>query len=131
MKNKTLLVFYTTLILLISCKNENTIVVSVKEESNSNVIVTPLEKGKKLFINNCAICHGNNGNGLGPTFPPVANADYVKKKSDLDLYDIIKNGISGEIIVNGIKYNGVMLGVNLNRNEIENIIKYLRYLNDE
>ena len=79
MKNKTLLVFYTTLILLISCKNENTIVVSVKEESNSNVIVTPLEKGKKLFINNCAICHGNNGNGLGPTFPPVANADYVKK----------------------------------------------------
>ena len=130
MKNITLLVFNIVLILLISCKNENTIVVSIKKESNSNVIVTPLEKGKKLFKNNCAICHGNNGIGLGPTFPPVANADYVKNKSDLELYDIIKNGISGEIIVNGIKYNGVMLGVNLDRNEIENIIKYLRYLND-
>ena len=130
MKNKSLLVFNIVLALVVSCKNENTIVVSVKKESNSNVIVTPLEKGKKLFKNNCAICHGNNGIGLGPTFPPVANADYVKNKSDLELYDIIKNGISGEIIVNGIKYNGVMLGVNLNRNEIENIVKYLIYLND-
>ena len=130
MKNKSLLVFNIVLALVVSCKNENTIVVSVKKESNSNTIVTPLEKGKKLFKNNCAICHGNNGIGLGPTFPPVANADYVKNKSDLELYDIIKNGISGEIIVNGIKYNGVMLGVNLNRNEIENIVKYLRYLND-
>ena len=130
MKNKSLLVFNIVFVLLVSCKNENTIVVSVKKESNSNVIVTTLEKGKKLFKNNCAVCHGNNGVGLGPTFPPVANADYVKSKSDLELYEIIKNGISGEIIVNGIKYNGVMLGVNLDRNEIENIVKYLRYLND-
>lgn len=56
-----------------------------------------MEKGKKLFASNCAMCHGNTGKGDGPLAasldPKPANlSDVAKNESDGELFWKISNG---------------------------------------
>ena len=101
------------------------------QNNNTNIVVSSLEKGRTVYKLHCALCHGKDGEGLGRNFPPVANADYISEITDEKLYSIIKNGMNGEIVVNGIKYNGVMPPINLNDEETKNVIEYIRSLNYE
>ena len=48
-----------------------------------------------------------DGLGTPDINPPVAQADYLKKPAKA-LIDVILSGQSGEVVVNGIKYNAVM-----------------------
>jgi nitrite reductase (NO-forming) len=48
-----------------------------------------------------------DGLGTPEINPPLAKADYLKKSSKI-LIDIILKGQSGEVTVNGKKYNTVM-----------------------
>ena len=70
----------------------------------------------------------DDGTGLEGVIPPLANADYVKENQDM-LACIIKNGMEGEIIVNGQKYNAPMVGSEdaLSDFEITNIINYINH----
>ena len=56
----------------------------------------------------CTTCHQADGNGVSGAFPPLAGqkdhmGDCVKHAG------IVIHGLNGEIIVNGQKYNGVMM----------------------
>ncbi len=65
------------------------------------------------------------GQGLRGLIPPLAGADYWKDNQD-KLACIIKNGIEGEIIVNGKTYNQPMAGIEkISSFEIANIINYV------
>lgn len=65
------------------------------------------------------------GQGLGSLIPPVANADYVVANRE-ELACIIRNGIGGELEVNGIRYEGEMEGYSrLTEIEISNLVHYL------
>ncbi|MEQ8427275.1 MAG: cytochrome D1 domain-containing protein [Gammaproteobacteria bacterium] len=64
--------------------------------------------GKALYEANCAACHQANGKGLPGAFPPLANSDYLKAPDYKEAIDVIINGKSGELVVNGVKYNNVM-----------------------
>jgi hypothetical protein len=68
----------------------------------------------------------DDGSGLGSLYPPVAASDYLKSNAE-KIPCIIKNGLAGEISVNGKKYNGQnMIGFpNLNEVEITNLINFL------
>ncbi len=82
-------------------------------------------QGARLFENNCANCHMEAGKGLQELIPTVRNADYVVNNPE-KLACIIRNGIKGEIIVNGKKYNQPMTAApHLTEIEITNIVNYL------
>ncbi len=82
-------------------------------------------QGERLFENNCANCHMEAGKGLQELIPTVKNADFVVNNPE-KLACIIRNGIKGEIIVNGKKYNQPMTAApHLTEIEITNIVNYL------
>lgn len=69
--------------------------------------------GKKLFTDNCAVCHmetgvGNPANGC----PPLVDSEWVKHPTPDRIIMLISKGLSGPITVNNKVYNtGVMLAV--------------------
>lgn len=64
------------------------------------------------------------GEGLGRLIPPLKGTDFMERDSLLAC--IIKNGLSGEIEVNGVVYNQPMPGIpQLTNIEIAQITTYL------
>ncbi|GAB3648882.1 hypothetical protein GCM10028791_13380 [Echinicola sediminis] len=82
-------------------------------------------EGQTLYENYCANCHQKNGTGLGQLIPPLKNADYMSEDVGRTV-NIIKNGLKGEITVNGIGYNQPMPGnPHLSNLEIAEIATYI------
>ncbi len=66
-----------------------------------------LERGKRVYMQNCSMCHQLEGQGLAGVFPPLAKSDYLSAQKD-QVVKIILRGFSGKIKVNGTAYDGVM-----------------------
>lgn len=81
-------------------------------------------KGEDIYKRTCAACHQANGEGILSTFPPLANSDYLLADKKRAIVQIIK-GSSGEIIVNGVKYNSTMPPQNLNNEDIVEVLNYV------
>jgi cytochrome c551 len=64
-------------------------------------------KGEQLYALHCANCHQKNGKGLGLLYPPLDSSDYLTKYPDSVLC-IIRNGVSGDLVVNGKIFNQPM-----------------------
>ena len=85
----------------------------------------PYIQGKIMYENFCENCHMEDGSGLVEVIPPLAGADYLKNNPNL-LPCIIRNGMNGELQVNGKTYNTEMPGTpQLTEFEITNIINYI------
>ena len=67
-------------------------------------------QGERLYAQHCASCHGEQGQGIGQLVPPLAGADYLARHPT-QLACIVRQGLRGRIIVNGLDYNLQMLGV--------------------
>ncbi len=70
---------------------------------NQNITAS-IKRGKEVYALYCQSCHMENGKGIPGVNPPVAKADYLKKSSKT-LINVILKGQSGEVVVNGKKYN--------------------------
>lgn len=76
-------------------------------------IIDTLARGRKLYADNCAVCHmetgvGNPANGC----PPLVDSEWVKSPSPTRMIMLISKGLAGPITVNGKVWNsGVMLAV--------------------
>lgn len=84
-----------------------------------------LNKGKRVYTQNCAACHQPLGQGVANAFPPLAKADYLmadKKRSIL----ILKNGLQKAITVNGVEYYGLMPKLGLSDIDIACVLTYVR-----
>jgi nitrite reductase (NO-forming) len=84
-----------------------------------------MERGARVFSQICAACHQPHGEGLPGAFPPLAKSDFLmadKKRA----IGILKNGLQGEITVNGAKFNGVMPQLNLDAPSIASVLTYVR-----
>lgn len=80
--------------------------------------------GKEVYELNCANCHQKDGKGLQNLYPALVGSDYLKDKEKV-IY-IIKNGLSGEILVNGKKYNQPMPANNqLTNLDIAEVVTYI------
>lgn len=82
-----------------------------------------LKKGKAVYNNVCAQCHLPSGKGVPSAFPPLAGSDWLKDKT-VESIRSIKYGLKGEILVNGKKYNGVMLPLGLTDKQIADVMNY-------
>ncbi|MEX2565553.1 MAG: cytochrome c, partial [Cyclobacteriaceae bacterium] len=82
-------------------------------------------EGQNLYLQYCSNCHQKDGSGLKQLIPPLAGADYMLNDVKNTLY-VIKNGIKGEIMVNGKAYNQPMpSNPRLTKLEIAQIATYI------
>jgi nitrite reductase (NO-forming) len=86
-----------------------------------------IEKGKGVFMQTCFVCHQANGEGLPNQIPPIAKSDYFAKMSNEEAIHTVLAGRTGEVTVNGKKYNGTMTPLNyLSDDQVANVLTYVR-----
>ncbi|MEM7054617.1 MAG: cytochrome c [Pseudomonadota bacterium] len=66
-----------------------------------------LAMGQEPYLRYCASCHGNNGEGKSPAFPPIAGSEWLAMGPE-SVALIVLGGLSGEIEVAGQTYRGYM-----------------------
>lgn len=83
--------------------------------------------GAKVFNTNCSSCHQANGKGQTGVFPPLAGNPVVTG-SPTTVIHIVKNGLSGKIMVKGASYNGQMPAWKgtLSDSDIAAVVTYIR-----
>lgn len=83
--------------------------------------------GVKIFATNCASCHQASGKGQPGVFPPLAG-NIVVTGSPAQVIHIVKDGLSGKIVVAGTTYNGQMPAWKgtLSDSDIAGVITYIR-----
>ncbi|WP_438695862.1 copper-containing nitrite reductase [Winogradskyella ouciana] len=80
--------------------------------------------GKQTYMQTCFACHQAEGQGIPNAFPPLANSDYLNADVERAI-DVVVNGLSGEITVNGEKYNSVMTKQLLSSEDVANVLTYV------
>ena len=84
-----------------------------------------LTRGKKSYEKHCANCHGKMGKGIQLLIPPLTDATWLENDS---IVCIIKNGMEGNIMVNGKNFNGRMTGNHeIDQDEIADLVSYIRH----
>lgn len=84
------------------------------------------QAGKQLYELHCQSCHMADGQGFGKLVPPLAGADYVLDGGP-ELACIIRYGMTGEVEVNGERYNRPMPAFGkLPAVEVRSILLYIR-----
>ena len=96
---------------------------AVAEEQNKT-LAQQMEAGKTIFTNTCVACHQGQGQGIPEAFPPVAKSDYLNADVNRAINAVLK-GLTGEITVNGKKYNSVMTSQNLTDGEVADVLTYI------
>ena len=79
--------------------------------------------GDVVYKKTCIACHQPNGEGLPGTFPPLAKSDFIIDK-EKTIMQVLK-GYSGELVVNGKKYNNTMPPQQLTDDEIAAVLTYV------
>jgi glucose/arabinose dehydrogenase/mono/diheme cytochrome c family protein len=96
---------------------------SVAKEFDKAAMAASQKRGKAVYNKVCVQCHLGNGEGVANAFPPLAKSDWLKNKVTESIRSI-KYGLSGEITVNGKKYNNVMTPLGLSDKEIADVMNY-------
>ena len=102
---------------VMSCKNSN---------NSKSYKQTVEDNGKKIYLRYCYACHQTDGSGVPGMYPPIRNSEVVNGDKSR-LVTIITRGMTGEIEVNGIKYNNAMPRQNfLTDTEVADVLTYIR-----
>ncbi len=106
---------------------------AVAEEIKGNPKIASLskeiqmEKGKGVFMQTCFVCHQLNGEGIPNQIPPLAKSDFFANMNNEEAIRNVLAGRTGEVVVNGKKYNGVMTPLNyLTDDQVANVLTYVR-----
>ena len=83
-----------------------------------------IELGRRLFSAICATCHQPTGLGIPTRFPPLAGSDYLNADKHRTI-QIVVNGLQGELVVNGQKFNNSMPKFPLGDQDIANVLTYV------
>ncbi|MCI2228109.1 copper-containing nitrite reductase [Polaribacter sp. MSW13] len=83
-----------------------------------------IKDGKQVYMKTCFACHQAEGQGIPNAFPPLAKSDYLNADVKRAI-GIVLNGKTGEITVNGKKYNSVMTKQTLTEEEISDVLTYV------
>src|SRR5438477_6244452 len=69
--------------------------------------LSPAERGKKVFLANCATCHQATGSGVAGQYPPLAGSEYVTGGTRR-LGMIVLKGLQGPLKVKGGQYGSAV-----------------------
>ena len=94
------------------------------------VVVDPKVAGKRLYTQNCAVCHQASGMGVAGQFPPLVGSEWVNydtKHGENHLVLILLHGHQGPMNVMGSVYNNAMpQWKQLADDQIADILTYIR-----
>ncbi len=102
-----------------------------QKSTTSEISKDGLTRGLPLYRNQCASCHGVDGEGLKGLAPPLLNSEYVSESPE-KLAAIMLYGLTGPISVNGEAYefNVAMPGIgnqeSISDQDIVDIGNYIR-----
>ncbi len=113
-----MLYLFISLISLLSC-NDSSKTVNQNPDLQESIL-----RGEAVYSDLCITCHLPDGKGVPKIFPPLANSDYLKNKRSESI-KAIKYGLSGEITVNGVKYNTPMAALGLTNKEVADVMNYI------
>jgi mono/diheme cytochrome c family protein len=89
---------------------------------------TSIQRGQTLFEQNCAVCHGDDGEG-GPNpaqpnqfISPIGTSNFLSTRDDTTLFQIISQGQPDQ----GMSPFGISNGGSLDDDQINSIVAYLR-----
>lgn len=92
--------------------------------------VDPKVVGKRLYTQNCVVCHQPTGMGVAGQFPPLVGSEYVLAEGtmgDNHLVMLVLNGLQGHFMVKGQPYNNAMVPwKQLTDEQIADILTYIR-----
>ncbi len=92
--------------------------------------VDPKVVGKRLYSQNCVVCHQANGQGVAGQFPPLAGSEWVNggdKQGENHLVLLMLHGHQGPMQVMGANYNNAMpQWKQLSDDQIASILTYIR-----
>ena len=96
-------------------------------KDQSKALKESMERGKGVYEGSglCTVCHMPEGQGMTGAFPPLAKSDYLMEDVDRSI-KIVLEGLTGEIEVNGEKYNGAMQPSGLDDKDIADVLNYVR-----
>lgn len=92
--------------------------------------VDPKVIGKRLYSQNCVVCHQANGQGVAGQFPPLAGSEWVNgndKHGENHLILLMLHGHQGPMQVMGANYNNAMpQWKQLSDEQIAAVLTYIR-----
>lgn len=83
-----------------------------------------MERGQIVYDDFCVQCHLPDGKGTKGIFPTLDGADRLIENRTESIH-AVKFGQSGEIVVNGVTYNGVMPPMGLSDREVADVMNYI------
>ncbi|MDH5371416.1 MAG: cytochrome c [Acidimicrobiia bacterium] len=99
------------------------VTVEVEQTSEETPARQVNEAGQAVYDSVCFVCHQPNGQGTD-VFPPLYPNSHVDDAEYVE--DVIRNGRSGDIVVNGVTYSSSMPAQNLSDEEIAAVIDYIQ-----
>ncbi|MBL7863634.1 MAG: cytochrome c [Cyclobacteriaceae bacterium] len=81
-------------------------------------------RGREVYVTYCLSCHMDQGEGIDGVFPPLAKSDYLMADKNRAIRQIIY-GLTGEVTVNGKKYNAEMTAIDLTDQEVSDVMNYI------
>jgi mono/diheme cytochrome c family protein len=97
---------------------------SLRAASPDPELTASIERGQKLFLANCSICHGVNGDGVPGTYPPLAKSDWLARHRSGAIRAVV-NGLKEEITVNGHLYRGQMPPIMLEDAQVADVLTFV------
>ncbi|MDZ7683481.1 MAG: c-type cytochrome [Fodinibius sp.] len=87
--------------------------------------------GQRLFVTNCASCHGTKGQGIKDVYPSVVDTKWVSGSPSIPMR-ILLHGLEGQLQVNGTEYSGYMpsFSARLSIAEMSAIVNFMRARSD-
>ena len=82
-------------------------------------------RGKAIYDTQCVTCHQEKGEGVKDVYPPLAKSDYLMANKSRAVAAVV-NGVQGAITVNGSKYDGEMIGLDLTDQDVSAVLNYVR-----
>lgn len=85
-----------------------------------------ITRGKDIYTAQCVTCHMEQGEGIESVYPPLSKSDYMMADKKRSIQQVLY-GLTGEIKVKGVTYDGVMTGFDgLSDEEISDVLNYVR-----
>src|ERR1700682_4391246 len=100
-----------------------------QNQNEGPIVMTSAERGKKIFLANCAVCHQPNGLGAaGQGYPPLAGSEYVNGGTRR-LGMIVLKGLQGPLTVKGQSFGTAVMqpwDKTLSDAKIADVLTYIR-----
>ncbi len=90
----------------------------------NKTLAQQITDGKNIYGRTCFACHQSEGQGIPSTFPPLVKSDFLNADPNRAINAVL-HGLSGEITVNGKKFNSVMTSQNLTDQEVSDVLTYV------